>query len=689
METQLPVLMSLTAFLSQHTQLALTVLFAAALLESVAVIGIFIPGSTLVFAGGALIGLGVLSPGAAAAAAVGGAVLGDGLSFWLGRHYGDRIRTMPLFSRHAALLQRGEDSFARHGAASIFLGRFNGRSFFGSVGSFKGPMRAIVPVVAGMARLPGMSAWRFHSVDGVAALAWAAACLSVGALFGASLQLAGAISARLALLLLVVLVCAWLLWRAVRLAHGWLVPMGASVVTRARDGLVRWARSGSQPQHRVVLALFDPQRAESPALLVAAVVLVGGAWLFLEVFENVLAGDALVQFDQAVFSTLQRLRTPWVDTLMVAITEIGGAAVAMPVIGAAALLFAVQRRWRTLAYWAAAFGFAQLLVWVLKLTVARTRPSPVYTGIEQYSFPSGHATSAIVLYGFLAFLLARGCSARWKLLISAVAAGFVLLIAFSRLYLGAHWFSDVVAGLSVGLAWVALLAIAYTHRVREASGRTAALALTSLSVLVLASAIQIGTQLDQGTLRYSPQPLPALSRLESWPDEGWRGLPAHRTDFEGEAEEPLSLQFAATQAELVDALHEAGWQTPPRWTLKTALLWLLPRPAIEQLPVLPKLNQDAAPGVVLSKPTDARTRRVLRLWPSGRAVLPPWAVEPRPLWLGTVTVERLVHPAGAFTLARTDPGSDVALAELGQELAARSLTVAQRQRAGRPVLLVW
>lgn len=661
---------ALISYLSGHSQLGLVVIFTASLLESVAVIGTFFPGSTLVFAGGVLIGLGILSPGWTATVAVAGAILGDGFSFWLGRRYHDRIRTMRLFKRYATLFDRGESYFASNGASSIFVGRF------------LGPVRSIVPVVAGMS---DMSPTRFYAVNAVSALAWAAAHLTPGALFGASIQLAGAVSSRLVVLLILLVVSGWLVWRAVRLVHGRLAP----VLVRARNRVVGWARSGSHLRHRATLALFDPDRSESPALLVAAVVLVASAWLFLGVLEDVLSSDPLVQFDQAVFHALQSLRTTWVDGLMVAVTEVGSVRVAVPVIGAVGLLLTVKRCWRTLAYWLAAVGFAQVVVWVLKLSVARTRPSPLYAGIEQYSFPSGHATSAIVLYGFLAFLLARGRSAGYKVVVSAVAAGLILMIAFSRLYLGAHWFSDVLAALSVGLAWVALLAIGYTHHVRDHILRTPALAVTSLSALLLASAIQIGTQHEIDVARYSAGPHATPTLIEHWAEAGWRLLPTFRTDIEGDSEEPLALQWARPAAELLTVLEKAGWRSPPPWTLKASLLWLLPHPPIEQLPVLFEFNREAPQAIVLTRVVDAQSRLVVRCWPSDREVLPPSAEHPRPLWLGTVSVERLRHPAAMFTIARTDPDFASPLGELGKDLAGQPVTVARRKRLEGPVLLAW
>ncbi|MBC7618564.1 MAG: DedA family protein, partial [Candidatus Saccharibacteria bacterium] len=129
-------------FFSQHPALALGAVFAASLLESVAVIGTVIPGSTVVVAGGILIGLRVLNPWWVAGLAVIGAILGDGFSYWLGHRYHDRLREWWPLRAHPAMFERGQAYFAVHGGKSVFLGRF------------LGPLRAIVPVVAGMSDMP-------------------------------------------------------------------------------------------------------------------------------------------------------------------------------------------------------------------------------------------------------------------------------------------------------------------------------------------------------------------------------------------------------------------------------------------------------------------------------------------------------------------------------------------------------
>jgi membrane protein DedA with SNARE-associated domain len=117
---------ALIDFLSQHPALALGGVFAAALLESVAVIGTAFPGSSMVFAAGILIGLQALDPWWTAAVAMTGAILGDGFSYWLGHRYHERLPAWWPLSSHPELFARGQAYFAEHGGKSVFLGRFLG-----------------------------------------------------------------------------------------------------------------------------------------------------------------------------------------------------------------------------------------------------------------------------------------------------------------------------------------------------------------------------------------------------------------------------------------------------------------------------------------------------------------------------------------------------------------------------------
>jgi len=650
--------------------MALGAIFAAALLEALAMVGTVIPGSSIVFVGGVLIGLNALNPWWTITVAIAGAVLGDGISYWLGHKYHEKIRALWPLKNHPELFDRGQAYFAKSGGKSVFLGRF------------LGPVRAIVPVVAGMSNMPAAA---FYAINILSAVAWATAHIIPGVLFGASLQLAGAVSSRLVIMLVMTVALFWVISKVVRftLSHEW------SSIKWLRDRAVERARAKSGPVARIVLSLLDPARAKSQALLIAAVLLIGGAWLFLGILQDVLAKDPLVQFDSTVYSSLQSLRNGWADAVMITVTELGGAAGAVPVVVAVSLVLCVKRYWRTLGYWLAAAGVAEILVVVLSHTLARLRPNDIYTGIAQYSFPSGHTVLSVVIYGFMAFLLARGKPVRNKIAITLMAAVAIMLIAFSRLYLGAHWFSDVLASLSLGLAWIALLSIAYIHHVRNEQLPALPMFLIVLATLAVVEGTYVRGHQAEDTVRYSyRQKTEKTMSLSDWKAGGWRKLPFARSELGGEIEEPFSVQWVGTAGQVAGTLKATGWQSPEPWTLKTTLLWLLPTTAAKQLPVLPKFDHGEAQKLTFVRVINSRERIVIRLWPVLEMIENIAGSQSRPLWNGMVTIEHISRPYGLITLAEAETDFAASLNILEQDIQKQRLAVDHRDRVGVPVLLV-
>lgn len=159
----------LLEWISQHPEQAGWVIFIVACAESLAIIGVLVPGVVVLLGAGTLIGSGVLDFWTMCAWAVAGAILGDGLSYALGRHFQYITQRWRWFQVHPDQLQQGIDFFGKYGDISIALGRFFG------------PLRAIVPLVAGILNMP---AKRFYIANIVSAIAWAPAYLAPGILLG-------------------------------------------------------------------------------------------------------------------------------------------------------------------------------------------------------------------------------------------------------------------------------------------------------------------------------------------------------------------------------------------------------------------------------------------------------------------------------------------------------------------------
>jgi membrane protein DedA with SNARE-associated domain/membrane-associated phospholipid phosphatase len=640
---------------------------AAAFVESLALIGTIVPGGTIVFVAGVLAGLHALDPWLAAALAITGAILGDGISYTLGRRYAGTIRAMPLLLRYPVLFARGEAYFAANGRKGVFLGRF------------LGPLRAVVPLVAGMSR---MAPRDFFTTDAASVVAWAAAHLLPGVLFGASLQLAGAVSSRLVILVALLVAGMWLMTLVTRAVtrRGW------PYLVRLRERLFERASAGSGRLPRAVRDLLDPGRHEPLALLMSATLLVAGAWLFLGVVEDVVTQDTLIDVDQAIYAWLRGLRTRWADDVMVTITELASARVVIAVIVAVGSWFAMTRRFRTLAYWLTAAGVAELLVWGLKHGFERTRPLTPYAAVDEFSFPSGHAAISMVVYGFLAFLIGHRKSVSKQTLLALGAVAIASLVAFSRLYLGAHWLSDVIASFGLAIAWIALLGIAYIPRVDEGTMRATPVVLVVIATLALVGGPYVASHHQRDMQRYAVTIERPTLTLDAWRDGGWATLPAARMDIGGEEEEPFSVQWVASRGDIVDVLRAAGWTAPAPWRSSAALLWLLPATPIGELPVLPKFDQGQPPVLTFIVPRDTRSRTVLRLWHPADAV--DHSSRPVPIWIGMITTERARSQWRLIAVTRTEPRLPAPNEVLAPALAGRQTALVRRAAGGETVLLV-
>lgn len=652
-------------WIALHPHWAGLAVFLAALAESLAVVGLIVPGALIMFGVGALIAMGALELWTTMAWAAAGAVAGDGISYWLGHHYRERLRSLWPFRRYPGLIGRGEAFFQRHGGKSVLLGRF------------VGPMRPMIPAVAGMLGMPPL---RFYAVNLLSALAWAPVYIFPGVVFGVSLKLAGAVAARLAAMFVALVLSLWAAISAIKRLVLWLPPR----IYRALTMLQAWAASEPYPgwARKVVVELLDPARPASRALLLLAAVLILGAWGFLGVLEDVVTGDPLVRVDSAVYHLLQGFRTPLADTVMIGLTELGDAAVTFAVVTAVAPWLIWRRAWAAAAYWLGAAGFAALLVLALKASLRLPRPVPLpYDGPYGFGFPSSHATMGLVIYGFLGVLLARELSARGRWLVFSVVVPLIGLIAFSRLYLGAHWLSDVLGGLAFGTAWVALLGIAYLRHpapVLAARG----LASVSLLTLLIAGGWHIAARYPSDTERYTVrQPIMVLAEKAWWKD-AWQTLPTWRLDMEGEYEQPLTVQWAGSLESLRDALRVQGWQAPLPLSGRNWLLWLdTARPAM-QLPVLPHVHDGRNETLALIRTVADRTdqRLVLRLW-SAQAMLRERA---QPLWIGIVTLETIHRPLAWFGLPHDGDDYNVPREALRQGLAGVPVREVQRPDISRP-----
>jgi membrane-associated phospholipid phosphatase len=194
-------------------------------------------------------------------------------------------------------------------------------------------------------------------------------------------------------------------------------------------------------------------------LALGVLILFGASWLFGGIAENVMAGDPLTATDRNVVQWFNDHRTPGLTTVLLVATAFASPLWVTCATLATGLVLWRKRYWyRLLALGLVVPGGVSLIP-LLKMAFHRHRPSAedALADFQGYSFPSGHTMTATLLYGLLAVLSVLALKG-WQRQTKAVLAAFamVLLVGFSRVYLGAHYLSDVLGAIAAGIAWLAL-----------------------------------------------------------------------------------------------------------------------------------------------------------------------------------------------------------------------------------------
>lgn len=379
-----PWLDGLTAWLSAHPQWLGLAIVLVACTECLAIVGLVVPGTVLLFAIAVLAGSGSLTLGETLLLGYIGGLVGDGLSYFTGRHFHQNIRRLPGLRHHPEWIGRAEGYFQRYGIASLLVGRFIG------------PLRPMLPMVAGMFDMPLL---RFIGVSLLAGAGWSVVYLMPGWATGAAMHLPLPEG----------------FWgEAGLLAAGFAILLGLSIHTA-------W--------HSRAHGL---RRVTGLCLVLLAAVFLG--W------------PHLAAFDQGIMTLVQTHRGPSADIVAVFFTKIGDFRPQFMLAALLVGLLVVLRQWRPAIFALSTLLCTALGNQLLKHVFARARPDVMSVPLGTFSMPSGHSSASFALFLTLGVLAGRGQPPRMRLTWLLVAGLPAAAIALSRVYLGAHWPTDVLAG---------------------------------------------------------------------------------------------------------------------------------------------------------------------------------------------------------------------------------------------------
>jgi undecaprenyl-diphosphatase len=190
---------------------------------------------------------------------------------------------------------------------------------------------------------------------------------------------------------------------------------------------------------------------------IGVLVMIAGAFCFSEIAEHLGDTSAQVALDHRVTNWFHAHARPQLTVIAVVITFFGSVGFVTVVSLVSAIYFTIHRAWNRLIALVLTMGGGSLLNLLLKHFFHRQRPvveNPIVT-LESFGFPSGHTMGATLLYGLLALIAARFITRlEWRVVVFVAASLIVALIGLTRIYLGAHFLTDVLGAITIGIAWL-------------------------------------------------------------------------------------------------------------------------------------------------------------------------------------------------------------------------------------------
>lgn len=610
------------------------IVFLLVLGESTAFVGFFVPGSIVTVIAGGLASQGIYDFWTLSIVAILAALIGNTASYELGRQGTAFLKARPRLWKH---VEKGQIFFEKHGKKSVFIGHF------------LGPVRHAVPVAAGAS---GMRRLPFQLANVPGAILWALTHLAVGYLFGSLWNVALIWSTRIgAILVGLVILIALIVW-----FWRWFLSRGPIIVdfltylwhalvsaVLAYPGIQDWARRHA----RLLQFVYDRISVRSffglpfTLLVIAFIYIVSG---FVGLAQDIVTKDPLAAADVRIDNLLYAFRDPTLLHIFYYITLF-----AQPIVLVilalllSLILWIFRERFFILSLWLT-IGLSEGLASIGKLAFHRVRPDQFLQAIHEtsFSFPSTHATSAVALYGLIAYLIIRTWPS-WKAKVSAFFCAFLLvfLIDFSRMYLGVHYLSDVLAGNLIALS-VLVFTISITEWLLQrypqviAPFRMAQTSIFALLSILVVTTIFVLVPLPKITAQEPPKT--TIRESDILPLFG--GTLSRTTEtLIGTPQEPIDLIFLASKDCLIRDLATADWKqatTVSIGSLRQAAMAALLNQSDITAPMTPSFYNGRPHDLGFEKQTSkntVRSRHHARFWETS------YQTASGTLFVGTVSLD--------------------------------------------------
>ncbi|TDR23452.1 DedA family protein [Marinicella litoralis] len=540
-------------------------IFLFAFTESLLLVGIIFPGAAFLVSLGALIGLGVLDFYTAWLWASMGGFLGDGISFWIGHKYKQNLlKVWPIY-KFPELIEKGQAFFQKYGGVSVFIGRF------------VGPVRPIIPAIAGMM---GMNVKRYIVISLVASILWAPFYLLPGMLFGSAMETMAKVAVKMSVLVLVLVVSVWVVYWLINLVYKLWVPKAYHWLS----GLLTWTQKHPK-LGRLTSGLVDPRQPEKGSLAMLAVLLL----VFLVAAIWFIAINAtLLRWNQASESFFFTFHNPWTVLPMKWLLFLGHDLSLLITTLTVAAWFFYRRMTIVLNHWL----LVSLSAYIFSVLICRV-------GHDQWHFFADHHVFWFTaLACFWGILVAGAFPIKWRSWPYVFAGVLILLFAFSTLFFFKMNLAMVLLSILIASIWALVIGIAFRTRSRK-QFLGLPVKITYITTVLLMPFVA-WFLFSNNTLALKPE---WLNQQNTEKTTGWANT----------GEQALDIIIQSDLPSLEQQLNQAGWQsfTPRTWG--NVYQAMLVEPDAADIPLFSYVHQGEIERLLMGTVVGEKLT-VLRVW---------------------------------------------------------------------------